>query len=74
MCTITSVTRFGGLAGQYGYVARLADRLPVTFYGSTYGGPIIMSAPGLGQVIVSQATRDRIGDTLNADWVRRFFA
>jgi len=76
--TVDQIKRHNGVAGQFSYSARV--RYPgesastVTFVGSTYGGPIIMVTPDGHQIPVSSRVTERIGATLNPDWVRAFFA
>lgn len=76
---IGSIKRHNGIAGQY--ALSVAVRYPgetpvtVTFIGSTYGGPIVMTSadyPGV-QTFVSADVLDRIGRELSPAWVRRFF-
>ena len=77
MGTVKSVKRLAGIAGQYGMRATVAyDGEPdsvVTFYGSTYGGPVVMESETGAQVFVSADVLDRIGHTLTEEWVRAFF-
>lgn len=88
---ILSIRRADGVAGQYALTASV--KYPgeaasnVTFYGSVYGGPIIMATPGPGlecalckgpckretQVFVSSEVTARLGETLSEQWVRAFF-
>lgn len=76
--TVTQVKRHSGVAGQYSMTAevRYEGEPPqlVTFVGSTYGGPIVMVTPDGTQVFVHDRVLDRIGRTLDAGWVRAFFA
>jgi hypothetical protein len=74
---IVSITRRNGVAGQYVLAAVVEypgeGRSTVAFYGSTYGGPIVMETGVGSQVFVSAAVLDRIGHTLTESWVRAFF-
>jgi hypothetical protein len=75
---VWSVTRRNGVAGAFTMTAVVShddDETPgpVTFHGSTYGGPIVMALPSGAQVFVSAAVLDRIGHTLTESWVRAFF-
>lgn len=76
MIEIQSIKRHMGIAGQVAYTARVRypDEAPhdVTFVSSIYGGPIVMCTGDL-QVFVDRAVKDRIGSTLNPEWVRKFF-
>lgn len=77
MAEVLKVTRHAGIAGQYAYSATVdhdGDRSEVTFTGSSFGGPIVMTTGHGSQVFVSEVVLDRIGRTLDADWVARFFA
>lgn len=62
-----------GLAGQYMYVVIVTystgEAHFVTFTGNHYGGPIVIN----NDVVVDQSVRDRIGDTLDTDWIKRFY-
>lgn len=73
---LTNIKRHNGIAGQYSVSVNV--RYPgepletLVFYGSTYGGKIIMKTP-YQELFVDRAATDRLGDTLDEDWVRRFF-
>lgn len=73
--TIHCIKRFNGMAGQYGYTVRVQypgeEVATLTFYGSEYGGPIVMATKMGGQVFVREV--GRFGGMLNESWVRRFF-
>lgn len=75
--TIIAIKRINGIAGQYQINATVQyegeDPETVTFVGCTYGGPIVMIMPSGTQVFVSRDVTDRIGKSLTAPWVRRFF-
>lgn len=77
--TVTSVKRYLGVAGEYGY--RATVQYPdepgsvVAFQSSVYGPPIVMLTNGMpGGVFVSERVLDRIGRKLDESWVRAFFA
>jgi hypothetical protein len=86
---VWSITRRNGIAGAFTITALVSydldrgdeeegeeDDAPeyVTFHGSTYGGPVVMSTPSYPDgVFVSAAVLDRIGHTLTESWVRAFF-
>lgn len=74
---VTDIKRTRGVAGAFEVSARVQyPGEPVEtlrFVGSIYGGPIVMVMPSGTQTFVAQAVRDRIGSTLNPEWVRRFF-
>jgi hypothetical protein len=82
---VWSITRRNGIAGAFTLTAVVSydypdgdddDETPgpVTFHGSTYGGPVVMSTPSYPDgVFVSAAVLDRIGHTLTESWVRAFF-
>ena len=77
---ISAPTREAGIAGQYAY--RTVVTYPgepartIRFYANVYGGPIVMVANGPRpvQYVISAQVRDRLGDTLTAEWVTAFFA
>lgn len=74
---VTDIKRTNGIAGAFEVSARVQypDDDPVTarFVGSIYGGPIVVAMPSGAQTFVAQGVTDRIGSTLNPEWVRRFF-
>lgn len=71
------IKREAGVAGSFALsvVVTYPDEAPtlLRFYGSTYGGPIVMETPR-GQVLVDRAVTDRLGQQLTPAWVERFFA
>jgi hypothetical protein len=76
--TVTNVKRLAGIAGQYGFRATVQypGEAPktITFVGSVHGMPIVMTNEDTGSsIFVSHAVTDRIGSTLDAGWVARFF-
>jgi hypothetical protein len=76
--TCTRPTREDGVAGQYAYRTVVAypgePSRTIRFYANVYGGPIVMVANGGPQYAISAQVRDRLGDTLTAEWVVAFFA
>jgi truncated hemoglobin YjbI len=74
---VGAIKRRNGVAGQYALTATVTypgeGPEQVTFYGSAYGGPIVMQTPSGHQVFVSNRVCDRIGATLSPEWVRAFF-
>jgi hypothetical protein len=69
------VRRSAGIAGQFAVIARVGypgeSPVELTFTGSVYGGPVVMSTPSNpGGVFVSDP--GRFGPFDEA-WVRRFF-
>ena len=75
---VTKVRKRNGIAGQFQVSASVQypgeAASTVAFVGSVYGGPIVMVTPEGRQVFVSARVTDRIGATLDAGWVARFFA
>lgn len=67
------VKRQSGIAGQFAVTARVGypDEAPreVTFTGSTYGGPVVMSTE-YGETFVTNP--DRFGK-FGVEWARKFF-
>jgi len=73
MTAVLEIKRTGGLAGNFSLdatVERDGEEGRVTFYGSTYGGPVVM-VTSMGQTFVDDP--QRFGDRLSEEWVRRFF-
>lgn len=76
--TIGKITRRNGVAGQYALEATVTypgePATVVAFVGNAYGSPgvVVLVHPTLGEVIVTEP--GRYGDTLNEDWVRRFYS
>lgn len=78
--TILDLKRKDGIAGQIAYMALIQypdeiESRQVQFIGSTYGnpGPVVMvTAANLDGHAVTEPSR--FGDSLNAEWVERFFA
>jgi len=71
---VISITRADGVAGQYALevaTEHAGEVTLVSFVGSTYGAPVVMVWNG-GQVPV--VDWKRFGDTLDEEWVRRFYA
>ena len=72
--TVENVRRHAGIAGQFSVTADVTypgeDTSPVTFVGSTYGGPVVMVTPNGAQTFVTDP--GRLG-TFGVEWVRRFF-
>lgn len=66
-----------GVAGAIQATATVAypgeESSTVRFYGSSYGGPVLMRSGAL-TVWVDGSVSARCGGILSADWVRRFFA
>lgn len=77
MPTVEKITRHNGVAGQYSYTAIVTypgeEPERVEFIGSVYGPPIVMVTNFDTQRFVSERVLERIGNTLNPEWVRRFF-
>ena len=77
--TVTNVRRQSGLAGQFSLTADIAyPELPdedhrVTFVGSTYGGPIFVIMADGQQIKVNDGVVERLGRTLDAKWIARFY-
>jgi len=73
--TVLRITKHAGIAGQLAYVAEVQypdePAALVTFTGSTYGGPVVVSTPTLGEVFVDDPARF---GRLSPEWVRRFFS
>lgn len=76
--TVTNIRRRNGVAGQFQLSATVQypdePASIIVFVGSVYGPPITMITPSGAQVFVSDRVLDRIGRTLNPEWVRQFFA
>jgi len=74
------IKRINGLAGQYAYSVTVTypESVPVkaAFIASIYGGPIAFMLDGgrISSGFVSRDVIDRIGATLNEEWVRAFYA
>lgn len=74
---IHTIRRHAGIAGQFAITAVVEypdePRRSVTFTGSTYGGPVVMSTDGPegGEWFVSNP--GRFGE-FGIGWVERFFA
>ena len=72
---IHQIKRHVGVAGQVSYVALVEyDDEPVsavTFVGSVYGGPVVMTTPSdpKGVFVTNPARFGEFGE----EWVRRFF-
>jgi hypothetical protein len=71
---IYHVKQHRGIAGQFSVTARVGYQgeapREVTFTGSSYGGPVVMSSNGQ-EVFVTDP--GRFGE-FSKGWVRRFFA
>lgn len=71
------VRTFRGVAGAV-QVSALVDYGDgaswVAFHGSRYGGGVVMVTDSGIQVWVHRDVLERCGSTLDAGWVRRFFA
>jgi hypothetical protein len=75
-CTIHSIDKIGGIAGQVAYRARVQyedePESVVTFYGQSSGvGPVVMETAQGGQIFVTDPSRF---GAFGPEWVRRFFA
>jgi hypothetical protein len=77
---VDKITRINGIAGQFAYAATVThtgdgwtDTGVTTFVGSIYGtpGPVVAITGGGMQFFVSDPSE--YGDTLNPEWVRRYF-
>ena len=70
-----AITRTNGIAGQVSYSTTVQyegeTANPVTFVGSTYGGPVVLINNLGGQTFVTDP--GRFG-SFGPEWVRRFFA
>lgn len=76
MTEVLAVKQTGGIAGQVRYTASVKypaeDMSTVSFYGSVYGGPVIMATEGWPEgILVTDPSR--FGE-FGPEWVRRFFA
>lgn len=73
--TVGTIKRANGVAGQVAYSVMVTypgeDPMPITFVGSTYGGPVLMMTRGNPEgTFVSEPSRF---GKFNPEWVRRFF-
>lgn len=75
---LLDIQRENGIAGQY--AVKVTVRYPgeetkhVIFVGSSYGGPIVMVTSNGVQTILPKGVTDRIGSTVDSQWVVDFFA
>lgn len=58
-----------GIAGQFGVTADTEDG-PITFVGSTYGGPVVMITSEIQTFVTDPG---RFGE-FGVEWVERFLA
>ena len=75
---VTKIRRYNGVAGQFGYSALVQyedePAKTVDFVSSVYGPPIVLITPDGFQIVVSNRVTERLGSTLNPEWIRQFFA
>jgi hypothetical protein len=76
--TVSNFQRTNGIAGQFSVSVDVTYGSPdeshrAVFVGNDFGGPIVTLDEDGRQTFVSSAVRDRIGHSLNEQWVRRFY-
>jgi hypothetical protein len=71
--TIQNIRRHSGIAGQFAVSAEVTypgePMRAVTFTGSTYGGPVVMTTEGAETFVTDPGRFGKFGET----WVRKFF-